>query len=288
MNYQQQEQQQYYNYYNTAPNIPIDRYEIEKKSNNNLYIGLLVFCFFAMLYYLSVSLPKKKAEEKAEADAAVAAEKKKKEEAEAAAKKDTPDTQGSAIIPPAVPPRRFPAPPKGAVEFGGMFGYGHKKIYKNPVTMDSSCPDEFTEYEFMDTSGVDYSAKYCYKTIDDPDTWTPSEGSVEFGGMYTGNGAYKNPLSGGSRCPTGFTSSQVLETFGIDHGLHFCYREIEDPDTWVPDEYSLALGGFFSENYNTHAGKSMCPTKFKTIQAYGATDWNDKTMKYCAVKYDDL
>ena len=293
MNYQQQEQQ-YYNNYNTAPNIPINRYEIEKKSNNNLYIGLLVFCFFAMLYYLSVSLPKKKAEEKAEADAAVAAEKKKKEEAEAAAKKDTPGTQGSAIIPPAVPPRRFPAPPKGAVEFGGMFGYGTPKNYDNPLTDGLNCPSKFTATKILEYSGIDFPLYYCSRTINNPDTWVPTEGSAEFGGMFTNDKRYVNPLTSNATCPDNFDEVQIFGTGsgnsgGTDVALNFCYKAIEDPDKWVPDENSLVLGGMMGYTLykNPVTSNYTCPSKFTENVAYGKVNI-DNSIAYCAVKYDDL
>ncbi len=192
-------------------------------------IGLLVFCCATIAYYLLVSLPTKKAEEKA----AAAEEKKAKEEEEAKAKKNTPDsldnpdTQGSAIIPPAVPPRLFPAPPKGAVEFGGMFGYGTPKNYNNPLTDGLNCPSKFTATKILGYTGIDWTLFYCSRIINNPDTWVPDENSLVLGGMM-GHTLYKNPVTNNYTCPSKFTENVAYGKVNVDNSIAYCAVKYDD------------------------------------------------------------
>lgn len=118
------------------------------------------------------------------------------------------------------------------------------------------------------------------KKIKDRNTWKPTKGSAEFGGMFTGNGVYKNPFAKsdktGEECPDGFSKSQVLGTENIDHGLHFCYKTINDPDTWMPDPLvKLEFGGMYGSNpgltTNIASGGPSCPTGFAKTTLYSAS-----------------
>jgi hypothetical protein len=156
--------------------------------------------------------------------------------------------------------RNFPIPTPKSYEFGGMYGYGHEKNYGNPLAKGlQGCPSGgFKEYRISGVSNKDYDLFYCAKEINDHPNWKPSKGSAEFGGMYKGNGVYKNPLAKDPAvCPEGFDSHQALGTGGIDHGLHYCIKKIEDPNNWIPDESTnVEFGGMFSSVSNPVDGKN--------------------------------
>ena len=199
---------------------------------------------------------------------------------------------GVAVATPVV--RRFPIPPKGAIEFGGM--YGTEASHTNPATGKMTCPGKFTPYKIFGTDGQDYSLTVCARKISDLEKWIPTNDSLEFGGMYTGNGMYTNPIAGKTLgCPTGFTSSQVLG-FGtengkgaMDHGLHLCYRKIDDPDTWEPDDSSIIFGGIMGKDDkrypNPSTGGLTCPTGFETHVTYGKSNY-DNPISYCVKSYE--
>ena len=190
--------------------------------------------------------------------------------------------------------RRFPIPPKGAIEFGGM--YGTEDDHTNPATKGKTCPSKFTPSYILGTAGKDYDLTVCTRKILDYEKWIPSDGSLEFGGMYTGNGVYKNPLAGSkSGCPTGFESQQVLgfgtESGGgaMDHGLHLCYRKIADNAAWEPNDSSVIFGGIMgdgdSKYPNPSTGLLTCPDGFTQHVTYGKTGF-DNPISYCIKHYE--
>ena len=183
------------------------------------------------------------------------------------------------LAPAAAPPpqRRFPRPTNGSIEYGGAFGrINYNKDVYNPLTGENTCPPGFLYNDVYGTSGVDHNATICYKLIKDPDTWTPSKGSAEFGGAYgwVSGLPVNNPATGRQSCPTGFTSSGVLGSAGVDWELSLCYKEIEDPNTWVPSEGSVEFGGAYgwknaAETNNPHTNGRRCPTGFLNREVLG-------------------
>ena len=187
--------------------------------------------------------------------------------------------------------RNFPIPNPKSYEFGGMYGYGEKN-YGNPLAKGlQGCPSaSFEKYRISGVSNKDNDLFYCAKKINDHPNWKPSKGSAEFGGMYTGNGVYKNPLAKDPAvCPEGFDSHQALGTHGTDHGLHYCIKKIEDPDNWIPDESTnVEFGGMFSSESNPVDGKNPA-TDAKTCPDGGfikSTLYDSNATKSHAADYE--
>lgn len=103
-------------------------------------------------------------------------------------------------------------------DFGGMWGYVNGTMVPVPTTSDGNCPTGYTDRIVLGTTNTDWGLHFCYQAHQ-------SGAAVRlFGGMYgTRNGtASKNPATGASSCPTGYTARKVLDTSGVDYPLYYC------------------------------------------------------------------
>ena len=197
---------------------------------------------------------------------------------------------------PAIPARLYKPPHVAALEFGGMYGTMDNIEYNNPVTGTKGCPDGFTGIKVKHASNFDYPLYYCYKEIDDPDKWIPSEGSAEFGGMYgnAGGSDVKNISTLGMSCPTGFKEYKVSGSALVtDKPLSMCYKKIVEPSTWKPSNGSLQFGGMHGFTYigaganvnNPTTNGISCPYGFtsSTVLGTSGADW---PVTYCSKPWD--
>ena len=157
-----------------------------------------------------------------------------------------------------------------------------------------SCPDDFLSSNIYGTDNVDWYASYCYKEIDDPDNWTPSEGSLEFGGMagYVAGAAVNNSTTGGWTCPDGFKMHRFLDTSGVDYAAMYCYKKIPDVTKWKPGPKTQQFGGMWGAVQtkpvdNVATGTRGCPATFadKKILDTSSVDW---PLGYCSKPWPSL
>ena len=145
--------------------------------------------------------------------------------------------------------------PTRFVAFGGMYGYGSKIAYINPVTGYQACPFGYNTTQVYGavatttssaSSSTAHNAIYmCWKEMDPIDTApSPVDQAVSFGGMYsTKPGAtaeiidIPNPLAADKTtipsCPAGYKNQQVLgskkaDGTALDANVFFCYKLITD------------------------------------------------------------
>lgn len=138
----------------------------------------------------------------------------------------------------------------------------------NPMTNSTSCPDGYSAYQFIGTTGVDYPAFICYSRRNGD-----SETAYDFGGAI-GNielSAVANPVNGLSTCPSGYSEQTLLNSPGIDASLKICYR------THRPGVNSDVLfGGIFGKVQgvpivNPATGEQSCPPGFLKSAVYGTS-----------------
>jgi hypothetical protein len=202
-------------------------------------------------------------------------------------------TGGSTVTSPPVPaiPERKYKPDVSTVEFGGIFAIIDNNNINNPATGAMTCPDGFSEKKIKHAANLDYPVTFCYKEIDDPDTWTPSDGSLDFGGMYgarVDNGVeVNNPFTKGKSCPTGFKDLTISGGALVpEKPLHLCYKKIMDVDNWNPSAGSLQFGGMYgfvngTKVINPVTSSMGCPRGFGDFAALHTAniDW---PVSYCA------
>ncbi|HYO71291.1 MAG TPA: hypothetical protein VEU33_34950 [Archangium sp.] len=149
--------------------------------------------------------------------------------------------------------------------FGGMYGYSGNKLYPNPYTGGASCPQGYATYQILGTVNLDNPVYYCGRT--------PSGSMVpvaDFGGLFS-NG-YVNTLTGAFNCPTGYTATRVLGTYGSDYELFFCHKAGTSNTRW-------RLGGMFG-GYRSATAEQLyypnpitttntCPADYVTSQNLG-------------------
>ncbi len=162
------------------------------------------------------------------------------------------------------------APPgyASSLDFGGIFGSisGGVNNALNPATNAAICPAGYTAQKFIDRSGYDYQASFCYRSVADG-----NETFYDFGGLIGSvNGlALSNTLTNANTCPTGYTAKQILGHSNIDSTLSFCYR----PHV-IGRLPEILFGGMVgsvnnvSQN-NPVTGDFNCPTGYTRRQVFG-------------------
>jgi hypothetical protein len=158
-------------------------------------------------------------------------------------------------------------------DFGGMWGSVNGNLMINAVTGGSSCPGGFTQWDLLYNPGVDYPLSMCFRPHDSTDSY------ASFGGMYgTVNGQpAENPATGGSSCPAGYLSSQVLGTSGIDWPLYYCYQPAEA----LPLDFGGMWGWVDGQiQVNPTTGVSYCPKGYTATTVYGQSN-RDYPVTYC-------
>lgn len=178
------------------------------------------------------------------------------------------------------------------LDFGGMWGYVQDSATtpvhptNNPFTGAPSCPPGYDQTQVTGKYNVDYNIFQCTR---------PSNGVAEpvadFGGMY-GNFDYrearftgKNPLTGASSCPAGFTAYKVLGNFGGDSDLYFCGKAHV-----AGTKPAYTFGGVFSRigGYtNPATNGASCAPGFLPNQVWGSNGTNgwkvDQAVDLCTV-----
>ncbi|WP_140798462.1 discoidin domain-containing protein [Myxococcus xanthus] len=154
------------------------------------------------------------------------------------------------------------------MHFGGMYGFFNGGTYVNPYTGGPSCPPEYTAYQTLGTTNVDYNMYFCGRHAVD--------GNVplaEFGGAYGFGsiGDYKNDITQAASCPDGYLTDAALGSSGIDYDLRYCHRPYEPH---LPSPYRF--GGMYGEGsggpyVNPLTGQASCPDGFKAVQILGTS-----------------
>ncbi len=160
--------------------------------------------------------------------------------------------------------------PPPRMEFGGMYGFGSNRNYPNPYTNGLSCPTGYGAYRILGTPGIDHNVFFCGRV---PTSTTVTAAVADFGGMY-GYGAtqnYRNPLTGGFSCPTGFTATQMLGTANMDYEMFLCHR----PGTTTPlVTFGGMFGGYWKDGAhqtypNPLTGAGSCPSTYSAAAFLG-------------------
>jgi hypothetical protein len=87
----------------------------------------------------------------------------------------------------------------------------------------------------------------------------------------------ENPTTGGSSCPAGYFSSQVLGTSGIDWPLYYCSQPAEA----LPMDFGGMWGWVQGKlQVNPTTGASACPDGYTATPAYGQNG-RDYPITYC-------
>lgn len=178
------------------------------------------------------------------------------------------------------------------LDFGGMWGYvqdsetGPMHGSINPYTGASSCPPGYTQSTVTGKYNVDYEFYQCTR---------PSNGVAEpiadFGGMF-GDFDYrearftgKNPITGTSGCPDGFTATKVLGNFGGDSNLFMCSKPHVagvKPATTFGGVYSRISG-----HINPASNGASCAPGFVPNQVWGSNGTNgwkvDQAVDLCTL-----
>jgi peptidoglycan hydrolase-like protein with peptidoglycan-binding domain len=108
-------------------------------------------------------------------------------------------------------------------------------------------------------------------------TTAPSN-TLDFGGMYgyaVGGVVYTNPATGGASCPSGYTSSPVLGTTGLDYPLYVCTKQTSAGVKPVFDfggMYGYAVGGVVYTNPAT--GGASCPSGYVSYPVFGSAGFD--------------
>ena len=156
--------------------------------------------------------------------------------------------------------------------FGGMYGYVNGVASNNPITGAMSCPTGQTSVMFLNTTGSDWPAYFCYSA--DPN----NAGAVDFGGMYgTVSGQPTvNPVTGAASCPSGYSATTFYGQADRDYPMTFCSRPHQSGQT---ADYSF--GGMYGYiNSGTAVSNPLtngmsCPSGYTSAQVFGTqnVDW---------------
>ncbi|RYZ40719.1 MAG: hypothetical protein EOO71_14970 [Myxococcaceae bacterium] len=154
--------------------------------------------------------------------------------------------------------------------FGGMYGNRDNGVYLNPYTGTAGCPAGYTAYRTLGTYNIDHELHFCGRYADGT-----TEPLADFGGAFGWglNGAYSNPMTGGSSCPSGYLSESTLGTYNLDYEIRYCHRQ-HAPGT----QGRYRFGGMYGYRWNGSAnvpyvnpitGAASCPNGFTASQILG-------------------
>jgi len=172
------------------------------------------------------------------------------------------------------------SPALAQMDFGGMYGFGSNQNYANPYTGGQSCPTGYAAYRILGTPGIDHDVFFCGRTPNG------TSALADFGGMY-GYGAtqnYRNALTGGFSCPSGFTATKVLGTLNMDYAMFFCHRPVSNTTTPLVS-FGGMYGGYWKDG-NHHAypnpltAASSCPSTYSAAASLGTVNV-DYAVWYC-------
>jgi hypothetical protein len=154
------------------------------------------------------------------------------------------------------------------MHFGGMFGYGSNG-YPNPYTGGFGCPEGYTPYQTLGSSGMDWGLYFCGR-IAEPGI----EPKADFGGAfgYHSAGSYPNPVTGQTSCPDGYQATTTLGAYGTDYPVQYCHRQ-HSPG--VPGRYEF--GGMYGYRdggvyVNPLTAQTSCPQGFTASRVLGTTN----------------
>jgi len=170
---------------------------------------------------------------------------------------------------------------RGYFGFGGMYSVSRTNpanSVRNPATGELSCPDGYIAHQIQGRDFVNGNSNYdadlyfCY--LENQGRFELAK--YDFGGLYGYGSSYyqwKNPFTNAMSCPAGFSSYKVLDEYGLDWPMWFCYREQKREQ---PTPYSF--GGMYSSGDpgvlgfypNVGALNYACPTGHYAAQSHGA------------------